>query len=143
MSKKRIVLYVVVVLVAGFLLIQLVPYGRDHTNPPVVQEPVWDSPQTAELVRGACYDCHSNEVVWPWYSNIAPISWLVQHDVDEARQRVNFSEWNRRQDTREITEIVQEGEMPPLQYTLMHKSGQLTAAERAALVQGLQASIGR
>ncbi|MEZ4770229.1 MAG: heme-binding domain-containing protein [Caldilineales bacterium] len=87
MSKKRIALYVILALVAVFLLIQLVPYGRDHTNPPVVQEPVWDSPQTEALARAACYDCHSNEVVWPWYSNIAPISWLVQRDVDEGRQR--------------------------------------------------------
>lgn len=108
--SKKIVLYAVLAIVAVLLLIQLVPYGRDHSNPPVVQEPVWDSPQTEALVRSACYDCHSNEVVWPFYSNIAPFSWLVQHDVDEGRSRLNFSEWNRRQEIREITEIVQEGD---------------------------------
>ena len=141
--SKKIVLYAVLAIVAVLLLIQLVPYGRDHSNPPVVQEPVWDSPQTEALVRSACYDCHSNEVVWPLYSNIAPFSWLVQHDVDEGRSRLNFSEWNRRQEIREITEIVQEGEMPPLQYKLLHKGAQLSASERATLVQGLQATFGR
>ena len=141
--SKKIVLYAVLAIVAVLLLIQLVPYGRDHSNPPVVQEPVWDSPQTEALVRSSCYDSHSNEVVWPLYSNIAPFSWLVQHDVDEGRSRLNFSEWNRRQEIREITEIVQEGEMPPLQYKLLHKDAQLSASERATLVQGLQATFGR
>jgi len=61
-------------LVVVFVLIQLVPYGRDHSNPPVVQEPAWDSPETRAMVMGACGDCHSNQVVWPFYSNIAPIS---------------------------------------------------------------------
>ena len=74
--------------VAGVVLlglIQLVPYGRDHTNPPVTQEVKWDSPRTRELAVGACYDCHSNLTEWPWYSNVAPISWLTQKDVDEGR----------------------------------------------------------
>ena len=74
---KKIILIIIVVAVGGFLLIQLVPFGRDHTNPPVVQEPNWDSPATRELAQRACFDCHSNETVWPWYSNIAPVSWLV------------------------------------------------------------------
>ena len=69
---KKVILIVLIVAVGGFLLIQFVPFGRDHTNPPVVQEPKWDSPATRELAKRACFDCHSNETVWPWYSNIAP-----------------------------------------------------------------------
>ncbi len=79
---------------AGFGLLQLVPYGRNHTNPPVAAEPAWASAQTRALAVRACFDCHSNETTWPWYSNVAPVSWLIQRDVDEGRRRLNFSEWN-------------------------------------------------
>ena len=74
----------------GFgLAIQLVPYGRDHTNPPVLAEPAWDAPRTRELFFQACKDCHSNETVWPGYASLAPMSWLVQHDVEEGREHFN------------------------------------------------------
>ena len=70
-------LMIVVAVLAGlFLAIQFVPYGRDHSNPPVIGEPTWNSPETRALAVRACFDCHSNETVWPWYSNIAPVSWL-------------------------------------------------------------------
>jgi hypothetical protein len=66
-----------------------------------------------EMVVRACYDCHSNETVWPWYSNFAPISWLVQKDVDERREELNFSELDlSHEEAREVTETVREGEMP-------------------------------
>ena len=88
----RILGIIVLIGLVLFALIQLVPYGRSHKNPPVVQEPNWDA-QTRAIAKKACFDCHSNEVVWPWYSNIAPVSWLVQRDVDEGRRHLNFSEW--------------------------------------------------
>lgn len=129
-------------LVGLFVLIQLVPYGRNHNNPPVVQEPAWDSPQTRELARRACFDCHSNETVWPWYSNVAPASWLIQHDVEEGRRKLNFSEWNRRQnELDEITEVIQEGEMPPIYYVLLHPEANLSQQEKEALIAGLRATI--
>jgi hypothetical protein len=78
--------------VLGFTAIQLVPFGHDHANPAVVKEPAWPDPQTRQLAQRACFDCHSNQTSWPWYSNIAPVSWLVQRDVLEGRQRLNFSE---------------------------------------------------
>ncbi len=137
----RKVLWVFLVLVGVFLLIQLVPYGRNHTNPPVRQEPVWDSPQTRELAKRACFDCHSNETVWPWYSNIAPISWLVQRDVEEGRQALNFSEWDRPQEVDDIIEVIREGEMPPLTYKLLHPQARLSPAEQEALIQGLQRTL--
>ncbi|HET8738560.1 MAG TPA: heme-binding domain-containing protein [Acidimicrobiia bacterium] len=132
----------VVVIVGGLLLIQLVPYGRDHDNPPVVAEPAWDSPQTRELAVRACYDCHSNETEWPWYSNVAPISWLVQRDVDEGREELDFSEWNLSQEGDESAETVREGSMPPSQYLLTHPEARLTDAELAALEAGLVATFG-
>src|SRR5215831_3235209 len=84
-------------LIPALVLIQLIPFGREHTNPPVTQEPAWDSPGTRELAKRACFDCHSNETVWPWYSRVAPVSWLTQRDVNGGRRHVNFSEWNKPQ----------------------------------------------
>jgi mono/diheme cytochrome c family protein len=138
----RTALIVLSGLAALFLLIQLIPYGRDHTNPAVVSEPNWDGPQTRALAQRACFDCHSNETVWPWYSNIAPVSWLVYRDVEEGRSHLNFSQWevggSRALD--EIGEVLQEGEMPPIQYTLMHPEARLSDTERQALITGLQNS---
>lgn len=126
-----------------FVLIQLVPYGRDHTNPPVVQGPAWDSPQTEMLARRACFDCHSNETKWLWYHNIAPISWGVQRDVQEARAHMNFSEWHLEQDNAdEAADKVRDGEMPPFLYLLAHPEAKLSAAEKAALIRGLSATFG-
>jgi len=133
---------VLAVLVFGLLVIQAVPYGRNHTNPPAQREPAWDSPQTRALAVRACYDCHSNETVWPWYSNIAPFSWLVQRDVDQGRHELNFSEWGRRQEGDDSAETVREGEMPPWFYTIAHPSARLSGDERAALIRGLEATFG-
>lgn len=134
---------IVLVVLALALVIQILPIGRNHTNPPVVQEPQWDSPQTRELAMRACGDCHSNESQWPWYSNVAPVSWLVAHDVEEGRSKLNFSEWNRPQDEADrAAALANRGEMPPGYYAMMHKSAQLTAAEKDALVQGLLATFG-
>ncbi len=140
----KTVVIILLIALGLFGLIQLVPYGRNHTNPPVVAEPTWDSPQTRALAARACLDCHSNQTVWPWYSNIAPVSWLVQHDVDEARQRLNFSEWGtRRQESHEIPEVIQSGEMPPIQFLLLHPEARLTQTEKQELIQGFQATLGR
>jgi hypothetical protein len=127
------------------LLIQLVPYGRDHTNPPAVQEPNWDSQQTRALALRACYDCHSNETTWPWYSSVAPVSWLVYRDVVEGRRRMNFSDWqNSHLEGRgEITEVILEGEMPPLQYLLLHPNARLSASEKDQFASGISSTISR
>jgi hypothetical protein len=84
----------------GMLLaaIQFAPYGRAHTNPPVRREPPWDTPATRELARRACFDCHSNETAWLWYTSVAPVSWLAQRDVDDSRRALNFSAWDRAQE---------------------------------------------
>jgi Haem-binding domain len=139
----RTILFVALGLVVLFLLIQLVPFGRNHTNPPVVSEPKWDSPATRALAQRACFDCHSNETVWPWYSNVAPVSWLVASDVQDGRRRMNFSEWNRgfQPSIGEISGIIQEGEMPPAQYLLMHPQARLTDTEKQSLINGLRNSL--
>jgi mono/diheme cytochrome c family protein len=132
------------VLVLAFLAIQFVPYGRDHLNPPVGAEPIWDTPQTRALARQACFDCHSNETEWPAYSRVAPISWLIQHDVYEGRSALNFSEWQRKQkEANEAAEKVLEGEMPLRIYRVMHAHARLSAADRERLAQGLERTLGR
>lgn len=131
-----------VALLGVFLVVQLVPYGRDHENPPVVAEPSWDSMQTRDLAVRACFDCHSNETVWPWYSHVAPVSWLVQWDVEEGREHLNYSEWNRQQEGDESAETVREGSMPPSSYFLTHSDARLTDAELTALTDGLAATFG-
>lgn len=130
-------------LLAVFLALQLVPYGREHTNPPVRAEPAWDAPQTRELTRRACFDCHSNETNWPWYSHVAPVSWLVQRDVEEGRAKLNYSEWDRPQEeTSESAEAVREAKMPPRGYLLPHPEARLSDAERQSLIVGLEATFG-
>jgi hypothetical protein len=127
------------VLVGLFLVIQLVPYGRHHSNPAVQQEPNWPDTQTRDLAVRACYDCHSNETVWPWHSNIAPISWLVQNDVDEGRRRLNFSDWNHTEhEIGEISEVVRSGEMPPFYFLIQHSEARLSDAEKQTLIDGLR-----
>lgn len=123
--------------------IQLVPYGRDHTNPPVTAEPPWSSPEVRTLAERACFDCHSNQTRWPWYSNVAPASWLLQRDVDVGRRHLNFSEWDRPQkDAKEAPEEILEGEMPMGIYILMHREGALSAHEKDVLVEGLRETLG-
>jgi hypothetical protein len=120
-----------------FLLIQLIPYGHQHTNPPVVKEPAWDSLQTRTLAKRACFDCHSNETEWPWYSNVAPVSWLTQDDVNGGRQHLNFSEFNKPQKhARHAGEEIQNGDMPIWFYVTMHAQAKLTPEEKAALIAG-------
>jgi hypothetical protein len=129
--------------VALFGVAQLVPYGRDHTNPPVTQEVQWDSARTRELAVGACYDCHSNLTVWPWYSNVAPVSWLVYADVQGGRETLNFSEWDKPQGEEgdDAAEAVRDGSMPPLQYKPLHPAGRLSDAEREELARGIEKTI--
>jgi hypothetical protein len=130
--------------VAALLAIQLVPYGRRHTNPSVTGEPPWDRPVTRALAVRACFDCHSNETVWPWYAHVAPVSWLIQRDVDEGRRELNYSEWNRGQkEAHESAKSVRDGEMPPWFYAWPGTAARLSTAERAALIAGLQATFGR
>ena len=136
---RRILKWGAIGVVGLFLLIQLVPYGRNHDNPPVSGEPKWDSAATRRLAVAACFDCHSNETEWPWYTNVAPMSWLVQHDVDEGRSKLNFSEWDKPQPgVDEVVSQVMEGGMPPLQYKVAHPASRLSSSEKRRLVAALR-----
>lgn len=143
MKQRRWLRRSILALVIALLAIQLVPYGRDHHNPPPVREPEWDRAETRELARRACFDCHSHETRWPWYASVAPVSWLVQRDVDEGRRELNFSRWDRPQkEAHEAAESVEKDEMPLWFYTPLHPEAKLTPAEKDDLARGLQATMG-
>jgi hypothetical protein len=138
----RFLLRLVLILAVVLLVIQLVPYGRDHANPRTVQELKWNTPATRKLAQEACLDCHSNLTTWPWYTDVAPISWLTTRDVEDGRAVLNFSEWQRPQkaNLQEVIEAIREKEMPPLQYRLAHKDARLSDGERQQLERGIVAS---
>jgi len=121
------------------LAIQLVPYGREHTNPRTVQELKWNRPQTRALAQDACFACHSNLTEWPWYTSVAPMSWLTTRDVEDGRATLNFSEWQRPQeaDLQEVVDVIRGEEMPPVQYRLIHSESRLTDTERQQLERGI------
>ena len=139
--KYKVLTAVVFCLIA----IQFIPFGRDHSNPPVVAVPIWGSPETRALFIRACADCHSHETRWPWYSNLAPVSWLVAHDVQAGREHFNVSLWGvqRKNKGNEAAEAVEEGEMPPWFYVLPHPEASLSAQEKADLIRGLAGTFGR
>jgi hypothetical protein len=129
---------VAIAIVILFVAIQAVPVWAWQTNPPVVTDVAWTTPEAASIARRACYDCHSNETVWPWYSKIAPISWLVTYDVIKGRNNLNFSLPLREpaELAQEIAEVVRNGEMPPRAYLLTHPDAKLTPQEVQALIAG-------
>ena len=131
--------------VLTFLLIQLVPYGHAHSNPPGTGEPDWATPRTRELMVNACFSCHSNEVEYPPYASVAPISWMVQHHVDEGREAVNYSNFaTDRGEADNTVEVTEEGEMPPAYFTRfgLHPDANLSQAEMEELIAGLKATPG-
>ena len=106
----------------------------DTTNPPLQQDVA--APHEVDLLlRRACYDCHSNETVWPWYSDVAPLSWFLARDVREGRRELNFSTWNaydakkKAKKLKESAEEVAEGEMPPWFYVAAHRHAALSPAD--------------
>lgn len=103
--------------------------------------------QIEALLARACYDCHSNQTRWPWYSRIAPVSWLIERDVSLGREELNFSEWGSyypqtlRRKLQWMGRVLREGSMPPWTYRLMHPRARLTQAERAMLGRWIESGL--
>lgn len=128
--------------VVVFVLIQFIPFGHENTNPPTVSEPQWSSPEARALAKQNCFQCHSNETKSTWYSNIAPGSWLIRYDVVAGRRKFNFSDWNNNPgELDEMIEVIQRGNMPPIQYTLFHPSAKLSDQQKQDLINALKSSI--
>jgi mono/diheme cytochrome c family protein len=133
---KRFLKIVLALFAVAFVGIQFVPVAR--TNPSVVAD--FDgNPEIEKLLRRACYDCHSNETHWPWYSAVAPASWIIVRHVEHGREELNFSHWGRMPRTQqdhkreECWEEVESGEMPQTGYVPLHPSARLSEADLAAL----------
>jgi hypothetical protein len=123
-----------------FVLMQLVPYGWWHENPPVQADAPWPDADSAALARDACYSCHSNETDWPLYSYVAPMSWLVRADVESGRDELNFSDWEEDGDRADkAAEAVADGEMPPRRFKLLHPEARLSDDEADQLIAALDA----
>jgi ABC-2 type transport system permease protein len=123
---------------------QLVGLLSPETDQPsVTGTPAWDSDRTQQLAARACAACHSNHPNLPWYTNLAPVSWVFQHQVDAGRAAFNVSEWDRPQISAaaQAAASVQQGRMPPAWVTTLDPSLQLTDAEQAELVRGLLATF--
>lgn len=143
---KRAVLTGFAVLVVVLVAIQFVPV--DTENPPVVAD-VDTPPEVKAILRRSCYDCHSNETRWPWYSRVAPFSWLVSYDVAEGREELNFSTWGELS-TRDQVELmeesweaVSEGEMPLWFYLPAHPDARIRAGDREVLQAWARTGTGR
>lgn len=130
--------------VIGFIAIQIWSFSRTFTNPPVVETPLWDSEQTYLLVQRACYDCHSHETEWPWYSKLWPLSITIESDVIEGRKVFNFSEWKgvyTQEEIEAMAETVGQEQMPLPLYIVLHPEAKLTEQERGQLTNGLIATM--
>ncbi len=116
-------------------------------NPGDIHELVEINSAVSKILRDACYDCHSNETVYPWYANVAPISWLVIHDTNEGRDELNFSTWSeysakrRNHKLDEVIELVEEGEMPMPIYEITHPEARLTEEQIKLLVDWAKNSM--
>jgi hypothetical protein len=131
-------LRIAVVTVTVFAVLQLVPYGWTHSNPRVVKDAPWPNARAERIARQSCYDCHSFESDWPAYSYVAPMSWLVRYDVDQARHEFNFSDWDQSGgDADKAIEKIEEGDMPLPRYTLIHRGAELSSAEKRILIDAL------
>lgn len=133
MTRTKIIL---IVIVGFFIILQLIPLNQ--TNPPVIQDA--SAPSDIKLIlKTSCYDCHSNETEWPWYSRIAPGSFLITRDVVEGRKHLNFSEFSDMDDfdstdiAEEIIEVLDEGKMPIVPYLLLHPGASLSDSQTQSL----------
>jgi hypothetical protein len=144
---KKKIRWTIIIIAAAFVIIQF--FRPDRTNPPVNLAESIEADSTVpasvkSILRTSCYDCHSNETVWPWYSNIAPSSWLVEDDVHTGRRHLNFSLWEKYPLSRKVAKLsgifdqVSKGDMPLGKYLLLHPNARLTPAERDTLLNWTQ-----
>lgn len=135
----RVLRWSTLALGVAFVAIQLVPYGWHHPNPPVIDDTPWPNAEAERIARQSCYACHSNETDWPWYSYVAPMSWIVRSDVENGRHELNFSDWDEfDSEADDSIEEILEGSMPPSQYTMIHRSASLSDDEKAILIDALR-----
>lgn len=133
-----------------FLFLAIQSIRIDKTTSPINPETDFialtsTNSEVAGMLKTACYDCHSNQPTYPWYTNIAPVSWWIKHHIDEGSHHLNFSIWGTYKEKRknhkldECIEMVEEGEMPMSSYTIMHGDAKLSDAQKLQLVEFFKA----
>lgn len=141
MKKIKVLLGGLLILL---ILMQLMPV--EYTNPPVKAD-LQAKPAVKNILKRACYDCHSNETVWPWYSRVVPVAWQIVEHVEHGREDLNFSDWEnytikkREHKMAEIWEEINEGHMPLEPYLFMHKDAELTVAEKKIIREWSESNI--
>jgi Haem-binding domain len=144
LSKKLAAMTALVAVAAALVTAQFVPAKRVN---PRAEGTLVAPPKIEATLRRACYDCHSNETRWPWYSRVAPFSWFIVRDVNLGRKEINFSEWGsyyprtRRRKLEWMGRALHEEEMPPWSYRLMHPGSRLTEADRAGLLRWIESAL--
>lgn len=144
MKTRGLIRIVLFIIMGVFVLIQFIPNElpknkADNPNDIIANGPA--SIEVGKILKTSCYDCHSNEVNYPWYSYVAPVSWLIAHDVEEGREELNFSEWTSFDQKRmikkleEMAEEIEEKKMPLSYYTTLHGNAELTSEQRELLIQ--------
>ncbi len=136
---KKLIFYFVII----FILVQFIPVNLPETsknNPDDLITTAHVPPDVAKILKTSCYDCHSNETVYPWYSHVVPISFLVKRDIEEGKEELNFSEWNKLKKSKkakkldEISEEISEDEMPMKIYTIIHRDAVLSEKQKEKLI---------
>jgi Haem-binding domain len=146
---RRSALFALLAVGVAAFAAQLLTVERVNPTPPVslANGDKAAPAQVEALLTRACYDCHSNQTRWPWYSRIAPMSWLVARDVALGRKELNFSEWGsyysqtRKRKLQWMGRVLRERSMPPWAYRLMHPGARLAAAERVTLDHWIESEI--
>ncbi|PHS65853.1 MAG: cytochrome C [Flavobacterium sp.] len=134
MKKKIIIILIAIVVLIQFYPMEKPTVTIDNPNDLLVTSKVPEN--ISKLLKNACYDCHSNESIFPWYSNVAPVKWMLYDHISEAREELNFSNWNSLEtDDKadildDISSMVLEGEMPIKGYTILHSEANLSEADR-------------
>ena len=143
MKKHLTLKKISITLLCLIIAIQLIRIDKNNPPAPLAKDflQLHGAPgDIQELITTSCYDCHSNQSIYPWYSNVAPVSWWIKHHVNEGREHLNFSEWAAYSDEKadhkleECIEMIEEGKMPMNSYTLMHKNAQLSEAQKLTLL---------
>ena len=139
-------------LIAVLVIIQF--FRIDKTNPVIIQEndfiTITNPPENVSVIlKTSCYDCHSNETKYPWYTNISPLSWWIKDHINEGREELNFSEWGTFKEKRknhkleECIELIDEDEMPLLSYLITHGDAKLTADDKGFLLEWFKEQKGK
>lgn len=148
---KKILKFTLIILMIGFVVIQFIGRPNKTTTTEITAAHITKQlqvPSNVEsILKRSCYDCHSNHTTWPWYSNIAPASWLVADDITHGRKKMNFSDWTalspakRESRLNEICEEIKADEMPLPKYLLLHSDAKLSPSDKDILCKWVEAEL--